>query len=87
MTTSHFDCNRSARKNMISALTGTVGAEAASVFTNLAFKALDQRRPAGADDLIRMADYLMELGNLVRATARSQRVAAVTYRALNASVD
>ncbi|WP_433788578.1 hypothetical protein [Actinoplanes sp. CA-252034] len=87
MTTSRYDYNRSARKNMITALTDTVGAEAASVLTNLAFKALDRRHPASADELIRMADYLMELANLVRVTARSQKVDAVTYRALYAPVD
>jgi hypothetical protein len=87
MTNARYDYNRTARKNMLGALTESVGAEAATVLTNLAFKTLDQRRAASAEELIRMADYLMELGNLVRATARSQKVEAVTYRALFAAVD
>ncbi|GAA2847707.1 hypothetical protein Acy02nite_02880 [Actinoplanes cyaneus] len=87
MTTARFDYNRTARKNMLSALTEAVGAEAATVLTNLAFRSLDQRRAASAEELIKMADYLMELGNLVRGAARSQKVEAVTYRALFAAVD
>jgi hypothetical protein len=87
MAKAQYDCNQSARRNMISALTDTVGAQAASVLTDLAFRNLGHRRPASADDLIRMAEYLMELGDLVRTAARSQKIEAVTYRALYAAVD
>jgi hypothetical protein len=87
MTIARYDYSQPARKNMTSALTATVGAEAATVLTDLALRTLGHRRTAGTDDLIRMADYLMELGNLVRTTARSQKVDAVTYRALYAMVD
>ncbi len=81
MTITRYDHHQPARKNMIGALTRSVGAEAATVLTDLAFRTLGQRRPANTEDLIRMAEYLMELGNQVRVTARSQKVDAVTYRA------
>ncbi|GIE32672.1 hypothetical protein Ait01nite_057170 [Actinoplanes italicus] len=87
MTRARYNCTQSARSNMISALTGTVGVQAASVLTDLALRNLGHRRPASTDDLIRMAEYLMELGDLVRAAARSQKIEAVTYRALHAAVD
>lgn len=87
MTNARYDSTQSARRSMTSALTDTVGAQAASVLTDLAFRNLGHRRPAGPDDLIRMAEYLMELGDLVRVAARSQKIEAVTNRALYAAVD
>jgi hypothetical protein len=86
MKTSRYAHDQSARKNMIGALTDSVGAEAASILTDLAFRKAGRRLPASTDDLISMAEYLMELGALVRVTARAQKVAAVTHRALFAAV-
>ena len=48
----------------------------------------DQNRDAltTTDEVIRASEVLMEIGELVRVAARSEKVRAITYRALHAAV-
>jgi hypothetical protein len=86
MTIPGYDYAQPTAKSLTAALTTSVGAEAARALTDLAAKKLGRRTPAGPADLIAMTEYLMELGDLLRVTARSEKIRAVTYRALNAVV-
>jgi hypothetical protein len=86
MTIPRYDYDPPTEKTLLSALTDSVGADAARALTGVATKKLG-RRPDNIDDLIHMSEYLMELGDLLRVTARSQKILAVTYRALNAAVN
>ena len=86
MTIPGYDYAEPTEKSLLSALTTSVGADAARALTDLATKKLGRRNPTGPDDLIAMANYLMELGDLLRVTARSEKIRTVTYRALNAAV-
>ncbi len=86
MTIPGYDYAQPTDKSLLAALTTSVGPDAAKALTDLAAKKLGRRTPAGPDDLIAMTEYLMELGDLLRVTTRSEKIRAVTYRALNAAM-
>jgi hypothetical protein len=81
-----YDYAQPTEKTLLGALTTSIGADAARTLTDLATKKLGRRSPAGPDDLIAITEYLIELGDLLRVTARSEKIRNVTYRALNAAV-
>ena len=80
-----YDYDQPTEQSLIAALTASVGADAAKALAELAAKKLG-RRQASPDGLIATTEYLMELGDLLRVTARSEKIRTVTYRALNAAV-
>ncbi|AEV86794.1 hypothetical protein ACWT_5776 [Actinoplanes sp. SE50] len=86
MTIPGYDYAQPTEKSLLTALTASVGADAARALTDLAVKKAGRRTSASTDDLVKMTEYLMELGDLVRVTARSEKIRAVTYRALHDTV-
>ena len=66
----------------VGALAELLGPRMAEGLWDLSVRELGVARPVdSAADLRRIADHLMEAGELVRVTARSLKVRAVTYEA------
>ena len=64
-----------------------VGRETADGLWDLATRALGIARPVrSAADLRRLAEHLMNLGELTRVSARSLKVRTITYDALSRKV-
>lgn len=59
----------------------------AGLLLDLGCLRLGLKRPIqDTGDIIAVAEWLLEFGDLMRVTGRSAKIRAVTYRALNASV-
>jgi hypothetical protein len=69
--------------SLIAALSVQLGAETARALVDLTVKKLRLTRPYTTDDLVAVTEDLMALGNVLRVTARSEKIRAVTYRALH----
>ncbi|GIF05056.1 hypothetical protein [Actinoplanes siamensis] len=85
MTIPRYDYQQPTQADLLSALTTSVGADAAKVLVELAARRAGRPQPDSPDELVPMIEYLMELGDLLRVTARSEKIRAVTYRALHAA--
>ncbi|GIE58534.1 hypothetical protein BJY16_007366 [Actinoplanes octamycinicus] len=72
--------------SLTAALSAQLGPEAARALVDLSIKKLRLSRPYTIDDLVSLTEDLMNIGDLLRVTARSEKIRAVTYRALNLSV-
>lgn len=71
----------------LQALTELVGAETAYGLWELAARSLGLARPvSSATDMRRMAEHLMNVGELVRVSARSLKVRVITHDALARAV-
>lgn len=81
-----YDYDPPTENSLIAALIASVGPVAAKALADLAAKQVGKRGPASLEDLLRMTEYLIEVSDMVRVTARSERIRAVTYRALHAAV-
>ena len=81
-----YQLDQPTEASLIAALSAAVGPDTARALVDLTSKKLRRSRPAGPDDLIRLTEALMEIGDLLRVTARSEKIRAVTYRALNAAI-
>lgn len=81
------DYEKPSQAALVAALGAAVGREAARVFVDLASKSLKHNRPANTVELIQVMEVLMEWGDLMRVTARTEKIRAVTYRALHEAVD
>jgi hypothetical protein len=82
-----YDDERPSEAALVAALGEAVGAGVARVLVDLAAKNLRQNRPANTVELIQVMELLMDWGDHLRATARSEKIRAVTYRALHEPVD
>ncbi|MEU8663207.1 hypothetical protein, partial [Actinoplanes philippinensis] len=63
-----------------------LGGDLARALVDITARKARLSRPCGLDDLVRMTELLMEAGDLLRVTARSEKIRAVTYRALYATM-
>ncbi|MEU4427089.1 hypothetical protein AB0F81_41240 [Actinoplanes sp. NPDC024001] len=72
--------------SLTTALSAQLGTDTARTLVELTIKKLRLSRPYTTDDLIAMTDDLMALGDVLRVTARSEKIRAVTYRALNQTI-
>jgi hypothetical protein len=81
------DHDKPSQAALVAALGAAVGRDAARVFVDLASKKLKHTRPPDTMDLIQVMEVLMEWGDLMRVIARTEKVRAVTYRALHEAVD
>jgi hypothetical protein len=71
---------------LVGALADVIGGDLARAVVDAVARKAGLSRPCGPDDLVRMTELLMEVGDLLRVTARSEKIRAVTYRALYAAV-
>ncbi|BEL03037.1 hypothetical protein Q0Z83_012280 [Actinoplanes sichuanensis] len=83
---SGHDYEQPTERSFVAALAAAVGPETARALVDLTAKRVRPGRPYTPDDLVRMAEALMEVGDQLRVTARSEKIRAVTYRALYAVV-
>lgn len=71
----------------LSALAELIGRPMAEGIWDLAARELNLRRPlASTADLRRMADQIMQTGDLLRVAGRSTKVRVITYEALSRAV-
>jgi hypothetical protein len=71
----------------LAALGELVGRDTADGLWALAAGALGIARPVrSVDDLRRMAEHLMNIGDLTRVAARSLKIRVITYHALGGTV-
>lgn len=75
--------DRPTQAALIAALSAQLGPETARALVDLTIKKLRLVRPYTTDDLVTMAEDLMNVGDVLRVTARSEKIRAVTYRALH----
>lgn len=83
-----YDYAQPTEAGAVQALGALVGAAAAEPLWDLAARSLAVQRPVlSTDDLCRVADQLMQLGDLARIAGRSLRVRCITYDALSGSAE
>jgi hypothetical protein len=71
----------------LSALAELVGQNVAEGVWDLSARELNLRRPLESPaDLRRMAEQMMNIGDLMRVAGRSTKVRVITYEALNRTV-
>lgn len=71
----------------VSALAELVGRRAAEGLWDVTVRELNLHRPLdSAADLRRVAEHLMNLGDLMRVAGRSTKVRVITYEALSRTV-
>lgn len=76
---------RPTERSALDALGGLVGPAVAEALWDIAVRELVLTRPVdSAGDLVRVAEHLMETGDLARVAGRSLKIRTVTYAALNA---
>ena len=74
-------------QDAVRALADLVGPKMADGLWTLAVQALGMRRPVAAPaDLRRVAEHVMEVGELSRVAGRSLKVRIITYEALARAV-
>ncbi|GLY04718.1 MULTISPECIES: hypothetical protein [Actinoplanes] len=70
-------------QDAVEALADLIGAEMAEGLWGLAVQALGMQRPVSSPtDLRRVAEHVMEVGELSRVAGRSLKVRIITYEAL-----
>ncbi|MEU8244174.1 hypothetical protein AB0C07_38470 [Actinoplanes missouriensis] len=69
--------------SLTTALSAQLGAETARALVDLTTRKLRLSRPYTTDDLLKIIEDLMAAGDVLRVTARSEKIRAVTYRALH----
>ncbi|MEU4161691.1 hypothetical protein [Actinoplanes sp. NPDC026670] len=86
-TISGYDYEVPTEAKLVAALGAAAGSDIARALVSLAARKLNKGHLRTPDDVIRATEVLMELGDQLRVTARSEKIRAVTYRALRATVD
>ena len=81
-----YELDPPSEAQLIAALTATFGADTATTLVALAADRMNRRHLHSAEDVIKATEILMDLGDLLRVTARSEKIRAVTHRALHAPV-
>ncbi|WP_430783793.1 hypothetical protein [Actinoplanes sp. G11-F43] len=79
--------DRPTEKDAVKALADLVGAQMAEGLWNLSVQALGLHRPVETPaELRRVAEHVMEIGELSRVAGRSLKVRIITYEALARTV-
>ena len=81
-----YQLDQPTEASLIAALSTAIGADTARALVQLTTKKLGPYRASNPDDLIRLTEALMEIGDHLRVTAPSEKIRAVTHRALHAAV-
>ncbi|GAA4609668.1 hypothetical protein BJY16_007442 [Actinoplanes octamycinicus] len=81
-----YNLDQPTQASLTAALSAQLGPETARALVDLTTKKLHLSRSGTTDDLIRLTEELMAIGDLLRVTARSEKIRAVTYRALHQSI-
>ena len=75
-----YDLDQPTKASLIAALSAAIGADTARALVDLTSKKLRTTRPGNPDDLIALTEALMDIGDRLRVTARSEKIRAVTHR-------
>ena len=87
MTPNEYAQERPTEEEALSALAELVGRSAAEGLWDLSARELNLRRPLESPaDLRRMAEHMMNIGDLMRVAGRSTKVRVITYEALSRTV-
>jgi hypothetical protein len=87
MTPNDFAHERPTEEEALSALSELVGPSAAEGLWELSARQLNLSRPLQSSaDLRRMAEHMMNIGDLMRVAGRSTKVRVITYEALSRTV-
>ncbi|AEV86722.1 hypothetical protein ACWT_5705 [Actinoplanes sp. SE50] len=81
-----YDLDQPTQASLTAALSAQLGPETARALVDLTAKKLRLTRSGTTDDLVRLTEELMTIGDVLRVTARSEKIRAVTYRALHQNV-
>ena len=78
---------RPTEEEALNALAELIGRSAAEGIWDLSVRELHLRRPLESPaDLRRMAEHMMNIGDLMRVAGRSTKVRVITYEALSRTV-
>ena len=87
MTPNEYGQDRPTEEEALTALAELVGRGMAEGLWELAAAELDLQRPLESPaDLRRMAEHMMNIGDLMRVAGRSSKVRVITYEALSRTV-
>ena len=81
-----YDLDPPSQDRLLAALTAAFDAETAKVLVGIATRKLGRAQLTSAEDVIRATETFMDIGDRLRVTARSEKIRAVTHRALHAAV-
>ncbi|SDT78027.1 hypothetical protein [Actinoplanes derwentensis] len=82
-----YDPDKPTEQDAVKALADLIGPQMAEGLWNLSVQALCLHRPVEAPtDLKRVAEHVMEIGELSRVAGRSLKVRIITYEALARTV-
>ena len=85
--TNEYAYERPTEEETLSALAELVGRRAADGLWDLTARELNLHRPLNSPaDLRRMAEHMMNLGDLMRVAGRSAKVRVITHEALSRTV-
>ncbi|HWS31743.1 MAG TPA: hypothetical protein VN408_03260 [Actinoplanes sp.] len=87
MAGAEYGPDRPTEQDAVQALADLVGPQMADGLWNLSVQALGLHRPVeGPADLKRVAEHVMEIGELARVAGRSLKVRIITHEALTRTV-
>ena len=81
-----YDLDPPTEARLIAALTATFDADTAKTLVATAARKMHRRHLHSPEDGITTTEILMDLGDLLRVTARSEKIRAVTHRVLHAAI-
>ncbi|MEV4281528.1 hypothetical protein [Actinoplanes xinjiangensis] len=86
-TPAGYDLDPPTEARLLASLTAAFDPDTAKTLVTLAARKMQRRNLRTTDDVIKATEILMDIGDRLRVTSRSEKIRAVTHRALHAAVN